>query len=344
MMDVLSDTLKVVRLAGSLFFSARIAAPWCAESPGREVYARLLNSSAEYITVFHIMVAGTCWIAPLGRPGFSVAAGDLVIFPHADAHRLGSHPEADPSADVSQQVLRVVREGSGSGAIPHLDAGDGHEATEFVCGYLESNQRFNPLIGSLPTTLLVRSAHGAGPGEPEAGEELLERQVVRAEPGDILDSTLRHTVAEARAARPGGEAMLARLTELIYVEVLRRYMQQLPVEHAGWLAALRDPVVGAVLQLMHAHPERPWTVEELAEAVALSRSGLAQRFTDLVGESPMHYLYGWRMQVAKYLLSQTTLRVSAIAERTGYESEAAFSRAFKRAVGQPPGVWRELAS
>lgn len=150
-------------------------------------------------------------------------------------------------------------------------------------------------------------------------------------------------IEEATSARAGGAAMLARQTEIFFVEVLRRYIQQLPVEQTGWLAGLRDPDVGQVLQLMHSQPERAWTVEELAQTVALSRSALAQRFAALIGESPIQYLQGWRMQLAQALLDQPNLSIRQVADRMGYESEEAFNRAFKRTVGQPPATWRRQA-
>jgi AraC-like DNA-binding protein len=155
---------------------------------------------------------------------------------------------------------------------------------------------------------------------------------------------MRHSIEEADGARPGSFAMLARLTELLYVEVLRRYMQQLPSGHTGWLAGVKDPEVGRALRLLHARPERQWTVEDLAREVGVSRSGLAQRFTELTGEAPMRYLTGWRIELAKHLILQASLSIAEVAERVGYESEAAFNRAFKHHVGVPPVGWRKRSS
>jgi AraC-like DNA-binding protein len=213
-----------------------------------------------------------------------------------------------------------------------------------VCGYLSCDQRFNPLIGALPPLLHVRMRPlpDAPPDAPPAplATPAAATHVLSIQAGDWLEVTLRHTVEEASGRNPGCAAMLARLTEIVYVEVLRRYMQHLPAEQSGWLSGVRDPVVGQALRLLHAQPERAWSVEELARETAVSRSTLAQRFADLIGESPMRYLAQWRIHLAKQLLHQTALSMGEIARRVGYESEVAFSHAFRRLVGQPPATWR----
>ena len=154
-----------------------------------------------------------------------------------------------------------------------------------------------------------------------------------------LGTTLKFTISEAKAARPGNAAMLGRLTELMFVEILRQYMHQLPAGRGGWLAGLDDVHVGKALRLIHANPQRNWTVGELAREAATSRSVLAQRFTELVGESPIRYLAGWRIQLAKQLLRDGT-NIAEVSGQIGYESEAAFNRAFKRTTGSPPASWR----
>jgi AraC-like DNA-binding protein len=161
--------------------------------------------------------------------------------------------------------------------------------------------------------------------------------------GTWLSTTLKFTTNEAKAARPGNAAMLGRLTELMFVEILRQYMQQLPADQDGWLAGLNDVQVGKALRLMHANPARDWTVSELAHEAAISRSALAERFTQLIGESPMRYLAGWRVQLAKQMLRDGDCSIAGIAARVGYESEAAFNRAFKRGAGSPPAAWRKQA-
>jgi AraC family transcriptional regulator, alkane utilization regulator len=339
-MDVLSDTLRVVRLAGALFFTAKAFGSWSLQSPTSDEYARLLNSQADNITIFHIIVSGRCWITVDGHNAFQLMAGDVAIFPHADAHRMSSHPGVLSEEDITPQVLNFIRSAPPDAGIPQIEYGRAGEAAHIVCGYLQCDQRFNPLIGSLPRVLLVCADQPNEQPGAEGVEELPPWCIVRAKVGDWLDNTLRYTIEEADGERPGSAAMLPRLTELLFVEVLRRYMQQLPPEYTGWLAAVRDPVVGCALRLMHISPNHPWTVEELARAAAVSRSTLAQRFTTLIGEPPMQYLQGWRIQLAKHLLGQTNLSLMEIAQRTGYESQAAFSRAFKRSVGRPPAAWR----
>jgi AraC-like DNA-binding protein len=339
-MDVLSDTLRVVRLAGALFFTARASGSWSMQSPASDKYARLLNSQADYITIFHIMASGRCWITVDGHNSFQIAAGDVVIFPHADVHQMSSRPDVLAEADITSQVLDFIGSAPPDAGIPQIEYGREAEAAHIVCGYLQCDQRFNPLIGSLPRVLLVCGGQHDAQQGVEGVEALPPWCIVRAEAGDWLDNTLRYTIEEADGERPGSAAMLPRLTEVLFVEVLRRYMQQLPPEYIGWLAAVRDPVVGCALRLMHMSPNHPWKVEELARAAAVSRSALAQRFTTLIGEPPMQYLQGWRMQLAKHLLSQTNLSLAEIARRTGYESQAAFNRAFRRSVGQPPATWR----
>jgi AraC-like DNA-binding protein len=225
--------------------------------------------------------------------------------------------------------------------IPQVDYGGGGEATRFVCGYLHCDQAFDPLIGALPTMLCVSGRDGARQRLRSEAEAAERPGVVLVGADGWLATTLRHTVEQADATDPGSSAMLARLTELLYLDVLRRYMQQLPSGHIGWLAGVRDPEVGRALRLLHARPDRPWTVEDLAREVGVSRSALAQRFTELTGEAPMRYLTGWRIQLAKHLMLQTGLPIAEVADRVGYESEAAFNRAFKREVGAPPVTWRK---
>jgi AraC-like DNA-binding protein len=334
-MDVLSDVLRVVRLTSAVFFTARFSSPWSVESPPADQLARSLRLRAESIALFHVLVEGRCWISMEGQAPLRMGAGDVIIFPHGDPHVLSSQRGAKPRPIGSLLPSQPSEE------IPQLDYGGGGEATRFVCGYLHCDQRFNPLIGALPTLLYVCAREGAWQSEPPEVETARRSGAVRVDGDGWLAGTLRHTTDEADGTQPGSSAMLARLTELLYVEVLRRYMQQLPPGHAGWLAGVKDPEVGRALRLLHARPERPWTVEDLAREVGVSRSGLAQRFAELTGEAPMRYLTGWRIQLAKHLLLQADLSIAEVAGRVGYEAEAAFNRAFKRHVGAPPAAWRK---
>ncbi len=334
-MDVLSDVLRVVRLTSAVFFTARLSSPWSIESPPSDQLARALRLRAESIALFHVLVEGQCWISMEGYAPLKLEAHDVIIFPHGDAHVMTSHIGAKP------QPISTLLPSQPAEQIPQLDYGGGGAATRFVCGYLHCDQRFNPLIGALPTMLCVCGRESAGQGEVKAARR---PGVVLVEADGWLASTLRHTIEEADGARPGGFAMLARLTELLYVEVLRRYMQQLPAGHTGWLAGVKDAEVGRALRLLHARPEYQWNVDDLAREVGVSRSALAQRFTELTGEAPMRYLTGWRIQLAKQLILQAGLPIAEVADRVGYESEAAFNRAFKRHVGEPPVAWRKKSS
>jgi len=337
-MDVLSDVLRVVRLTSAVFFTARFSSPWSIESPPPDQLARSLRLRAESIALFHVLVEGQCWVSMEGHAPLKLEARDVIIFPHGDPHVISSQIGARP------RPISALLPSQPSEEIPQLDYGGGGEATRFVCGYLHCDQRFNPLIGALPAMLHVCGQDGAETGEPSEVETGRGPGVVQVHADGWLASTLLHTIEEADGMRSGSSAMLVRLTELLYVEVLRRYMQRLPSGHASWLAGVKDSEVGRALRLLHARPERQWTVENLAREVGVSRSGLAQRFTELVGEAPMRYLTGWRIQLAKHLMLQSGLPIAEVADRVGYESEAAFNRAFKRHVGDPPVTWRKKSS
>ena len=224
--------------------------------------------------------------------------------------------------------------------IPQIKIGGGSPRAHFICGYLHCEQQFNPLRESLPRLLVIRAHQHPNHAQPPATDGLPESNVVYVQSGDWLEMTRRSIIEEADGEQQGQSAMLVRLTEVLFVEIVRRYMQQLSPAQRGWLAGVRDPIIGHTLRLLHTHPEHEWTVDQLAQAVGLARSTLAQRFREIMRESPMRYLAGWRMQVAQHLLRQTSLSIREIAEETGYESEAAFSRAFKRYYGQPPAMWR----
>ncbi|HSF15933.1 MAG TPA: AraC family transcriptional regulator [Vicinamibacteria bacterium] len=334
-MDVLSDVLRVVRLTSAVFFTARFSSPWSIESPPPDQLARSLRLRAESIALFHVLVEGQCWISFGDQAPTKMEAGDVLIFPRGDPHVMSSHVGARPCPIGSLLPSQPSEE------IPQLHYGGGGETTRWVCGFLHCDQAFNPLIGALPTMLCVRGRESTGQGLPPEAQASERAGVVLVEADGWLATTLQHTIEEADATHPGGSAMLARLIELLYLDVLRRYMQQLPSGHTGWLAGVKDPEVGRALRLLHARPDHPWTVEDLAHEVGVSRSALAQRFTELTGEAPMRYLTGWRIQLAKHLMLQASLAIAEVADRVGYESEAAFNRAFKRRVGVPPAKWRK---
>ena len=335
-MDVLSDVLRVVRLSGAVFFTADFSSPWAIESPAPAKLASAVMPEAECIVLFHILVHGECEVACQGLPLLTMEGGDVVVFPHGEQHTMGSH-----GAATTTPLASVFSPGKYDEP-PQLSFGGGGRSSRLVCGYLNFDQRFGPLVEALPTTLLVRSRNDYSAIEAIDARGSRPATVPQGS-GTWLGTTLKFTINEARAARAGNAAMLGRLTELMFVEILREYMHGRPANQGGWLAGVNDKHVGKALRLLHADPVRDWTVEDLAREVAVSRSVLAQRFTELVGEAPMRYLATWRMQLAKQLMREGTRNIQEIATRVGYDSEASFNRAFKRATGSPPATWRRGA-
>ncbi len=336
-MDVLSDVLRVVRLSGAVFFNGEFSAPWALDEPNPDELAALGVPITDCMVLFHILAEGSCVFECDGLPPVQLASGDVIIFPHADAHRMASEQGLRSTKPASPPQSESATE------LPQMAIDGGGRTSRFICGYLECDQKFNPLLGALPTILVVRSR------DEYLAVEAIDRNGKRPTQvppgiGTWLSTTLKFIVHEARVGRPGNAAMLGRLTELMFLEILRQYMQQLPSGQSGWLAGLNDPQVGKALRLMHAQPARNWTVEELAREAAVSRSALAERFTEMIGDPPMKYLAGWRIQLAQQMLREGRHSIAQVAERVGYDSEAAFNRAFKRAVGVPPAAWRKQAA
>jgi AraC-like DNA-binding protein len=325
--DILSDVLRSVRLRGALYFHVSGTRDWAAEAPpSREIAAAVMPGS-EHVMEFHLVLSGSCWAATVGGEPVPLAAGDLVIFPQGDPHVVSSAPglRAPPNAqgyfERRHQRLPFTLHLDASEVRPGM-APAGAGGTRLVCGFLGCDLRpFNPLIASLPRLLHL----------PSAGDQ------------DWAVQCMRQAAAESTNRRPGGDAMLERLSEMLFIDALRRYLGALPEESQGWMAGLRDRFVGRALTLLHAAPAQPWTVEDLSQGVGLSRSALHERFAALIGQAPMQYLANWRIQMGAALLRDTACTVAAVAQQVGYESEAAFARAFKRLVGQPPAAWRRMA-
>jgi AraC-like DNA-binding protein len=337
-MDVLSDVLQVVRLSGAVFFVAEFSSPWAIESPPSKSLASFIMPRAECFTLFHVLAEGNCWVKVKGEPTLRMAAGDVLVLPHGDEHLMGSDLALKPTP------MRVLIPQIPWPGMPPVVHGSGGEVARFVCGYLHCDQRFNPLFSALPKLLCVRSRDGGVQLEPVGADIKPPGKSLPFHAGIWLNTTLYYLIKEAQAQSPSNQLMLSRLTELMFVEVLRHYMQGLAPDEKGWLAGLKDPHVNRAITLMHAQPTRAWTVDELARDAGVSRSALAGRFTDLIGESPMRYLAGWRMHLARQLLCESHLSLAEVAQRVGYESEYAFNRAFKRQVGEPPAAWRKKAS
>ena len=322
--DTLSDVLRVVRLRGAVFFNISGSSEWAAEAPAAKELVPMLMPGVDHVIEYHAVAQGSCWAGIPGGPSVQLFAGDVVMFPHGDAHVVSSAPGMRGNTDMSwlsdaqveQQPLQVAFKGSN--AMHSVPIERSADAT-IVCGFLGCDlQPFNPLIAALPRMLHLRAD------------------------GDNawIAGFTQQAVAESHARRPGGEAMLARMSEMMFVDAVRRYADRLPEHSAGWLAGLRDRFVGRALALMHEHPAQDWTIDELGRRIGLSRSALHERFVQLVGVPPMQYLAQWRMQAAARALLETRATVASIALDVGYESEAAFARAFKRLVGKPPAAWR----
>ena len=314
-MDALSDLLQVVKLNGALFLEARFTAPWCMESqPGHESTG--VFAGAEHIVFFHIITQGRCRVRlSSGGDILDLEAGDLILMAHDDAHLLGSDLQLAP-VDVDPLVRPAA-----PGGLLTIDYGGGGEETRLMCGFLSCDPQLSrPLLDALPR--MLRVPLGDGP----AAQWLL--------------GLLQRGARENSAPGPGSGTVLAKLAELLFVEAMRRHIETLPDRQVGWLAGLRDRHVGRALALMHERPTHGWTVEELAAHAGLSRSALAQRFTDLTGQPPMQYLTRWRLRRAGAALKDSRRTVATLAEQYGYESESSFNRAFKREFGMPPAAWR----
>jgi AraC-like DNA-binding protein len=304
--DVLSDVLRAVRLTGAVYLSIDASAPFAAEAlPAREL-APYVMPGVDQVIEYHLITRGTCWGGILGEEPLLLHEGDIIAFPHGDPHTLSSSPGMR-----GRTSFELYRRAVGSQLPFFLREEGGGERCD--------TRPFNPLLATLPRTLRVSTRDGGG----------------------WLEALAHLAVTESTSPRTGGESVLARASELMFVEVIRRYVASLPPEQTGWLAGLRDPSVGRALAALHDRPAEPWTVESLAKASALSRSALAERFVHLVGEAPMQYLTRWRMQLAATLLRTRNVSVFEAAIEVGYASEAAFSRAFKKLVGVPPAAWRE---
>jgi AraC-like DNA-binding protein len=321
--DTLSDVLRCVRLRGAVFYYLNYGQEWAAEAPPSREVAAAVMPGAEHVMEYHVITKGAGWAAILGQPPVRLATGDVVIFPKGDPHVMSSAPGIRPTRRDSEWVIAtrnepkpIVFHSTEETSLKHAENG---VLTNVVCGFLGCDLRpFNPLIAALPRLLHVPAGEG----------------------GDWLTPVLQQAVIASQNKRPGSEALLERLSETMFVDAVRRYIDTLPDQSGGWLGGLRDRYVGRALALLHAEPSRDWTIEALAGAVALSRSALYERFVQLIGQPPMHYLTHWRMQLAAKLLRESRAPVASIALEVGYDSEAAFSRAFKRVAGKPPAAWR----
>ena len=325
--DILSDVLRRVRLRGAVYYYVTGGRNWAAEAPPARDVAAAVMPDSEHVMEYHVITHGSCWAAVVGETPVRADTGDIVLFPHGDPHVMSSAPGMRASSDLPDSVQHSVDQRpfalhyEGVEARAEVAQDDRYDAA-LVCGFLGCDLRpFNPLIATLPRLLHLKAARDH----------------------DWIGQFVRHAAVESKAKRPGGEAMLERMSEMMFIDAMRRYVDTLPEDSRGWLAGLRDRFVGRALALMHGAPATAWTVEGLGERVGLSRSALHERFAEMIGQSPIEYLTNWRMQVAATMLRNTNATVAAVAQDVGYDSEAAFSRAFKRLVGTPPATWRRTA-
>jgi len=293
--DVISDVLRSIRLAGTLYFEAHLSAPWAID---------IANSG---FANFHHVTTGSCWVRFEGGPWSEVREGETIVFPHGATHSL-CHEQGNRAVDGRSLLDRVDDDG-----VVRL-GGQGAQTT-IVCGHFSYDRELShPLLSALP-------------------------DVIRGEAGRYPGWTNLAQLAVARSAglAPGRQALTDRLAEVLLIELLT----ELEDGQVGFLRALADPTVAAALHAIHANPAHPWTVADLAAHVAASRSTLAGRFTELVGESPIRYLTRWRMHQAGHLLRDTTLPAARVAELVGYSTPFSFTKAFVRELGVPPTVYRD---
>ena len=315
--DALSDVLKTIRMTGAVFFRVSARAPWVAQQLPREAVLPMILPGAEHMISYHIVTEGQCFANVIGGESIALTAGQVIVFTRGDRHVMSSEP--------GMRVVPLTRFAN-DGVPENLPftatfGSTGPITAKVVCGFLACDaQPFNPLLENLPPVI-------------KAGDRIDSN-------AGWLGQLIRLAMIESADKRAGGESVLAKVSELMFIEVVRQYLEALPAEQGGWLAGLRDPFVGKALSLMHGAPALNWTIEKLAKDVGLSRSVLAQRFTHLVGMPPMQYLAKWRMQIASGLLSDGSANVATVAAEIGYASEAAFSRAFKKMVGISPSDWR----
>jgi AraC-like DNA-binding protein len=314
-MDVLSEVLRVVKLQGALFYNGEFSSPWSVCSPASRTVAPYLASGARHLIIYHLLTEGHASARLMDGEPIALDAGDLVIFPHGDPHIIENGRATKP-VDMAKELARIVANG-----LKVSRLGGGGKLTKFICGFMACDPQLSQVfLSGLPPMFKVSIRNDAS--------------------GRWLENSIRFLVNEADASRAGGEAVLAKLSEVLFVETLRAYIAHLPADRTGWLAGARDLEVGKALALMHRNPAHPWTIASLAKEAGVSRSVLAERFRHYLNQTPMNYLTHWRLQLGAQMLASTNYSVAQIAPEVGYESEAAFNRAFKRQFTVPPARFR----
>jgi AraC-like DNA-binding protein len=313
-MDALSEVLKVVKLRGALFFNAEFSAPWCVASSDSRRIGPLLCPGADHVIIYHYLIDGRAYAQLHDGSRRDLGPGDVVVFPHGDAHVLGK------GAGKPVDSLTVFAKNLNDG-LKVARYGGGGELSKFVCGYMACDASLSEVVlAGLPSIFIVNISNDPA--------------------GQWLANSIQFSVREAGGPGTGSDVVLAKLSEVLFVETLRRFIQGMPDHQKGWLAGARDPVIGEALALLHKKPAHPWTVANLARQVGVSRTRFAERFHHFLDEPPMTYLARWRLKLAAEILLSSDANVGEIAAEVGYASEAAFNRVFKREFGCPPAHFR----
>lgn len=310
-MDAMTSILDLVHLTGSIYCRSELRAPWGMALPPGPTAS------------FHVVRRGRCYLRLKQDPSFEpvlLEVGDVVLLPHGTAHVLAAPLDAPATPLAELLACRREQERSGSSPEPLTYGGTGARTT-LICGYFAFDEGVvHPLLAVLPPVIVVGGEGGHA--------------------SSWLESTLDLISEESTATRPGSESLINRLTEALFILVVRAHLESLEGGHPSWLLGLRDARIARALGSIHQEPQRRWTVQDLANRALMSRTAFSERFRQLVGEPPLHYLTRWRMQLAANQLRDESKSMIEVAEAVGYRAEASFSRTFKRLWGVPPGVWR----
>lgn len=314
MADPLSSLLRSIHLTGGLFLDVRLKAPWAIVSEVTAEDCCALLARPTNIISYHVALDGRFELSIAGEPPLSIEAGEIVLLPRNDTHVLASGPGLVPVEGTS------LIQPSPDGGLARVENGGNGEPTHMVCGFLGSDGAPSPLLSSLPRALKV--------------------DVRTAASRDWIEASVRFAATELAEGRLASSNVMARLSEVLLVEAVRHYAEGRDDLDAGWLGGLADAQIGRALAMIHEDIRAPWSAEGLARCVALSRSAFVERFTSLVGVPPIRYLTALRMEAAKHQLRDGSASIAQVAHAIGYESEEAFSRAFKRECGLAPTPWR----
>jgi AraC-like DNA-binding protein len=315
MIDLLSEVLRSVQLKGGIFLDARFTAPWCVHTNILAEDCGAFATKPPLLIAYHFVIAGRLLVSVDGEPSIEVGAGEIVLLPRNDVHTLASEAGLVPTS------ARHLIKPSTNGGLAKISHGGGGEAAQIVCGFLGSEQTYDPLIAALPRIIKLDVREGAS--------------------RDWVEASVRYAAAELTAGKLASSNLMARLSELLFVEAMRQYSVTFTEQGAGWLKGVTDPQIGRALAAIHQSPASPWTGDSLASEASMSRSAFVERFTALVGMPPIRYLTFWRLQAAKRSMRQGRKTIAQLAAEAGYGSEEAFSRAFKREFGMSPARWRD---